>query len=202
MAALRHHHKPRQAGGESSKKAPHRAHQGNPFSGSVGHSAAQRGHFFTRDLLSGAQVELSGLHGVRERRPLIRRHGDDGLGSLTVPQRHHAGYVHGHLRAIAHPGRWITEHGRVPRARYRWIICEVLGVDESVLWPAAAKKAIKVGPDREVVSVYPYRSGCPATLWRSLITKAERELTFAGYTNYFLWLEQSRFGTALRRKAA
>ncbi|MEU8912249.1 XRE family transcriptional regulator [Streptomyces nigrescens] len=99
-------------------------------------------------------------------------------------------------------GRWITEHGRVPRARYRWIICEVLGEDESVLWPAAAKKAIKVGPDREVVSVYPYRSGCPATLWRSLITKAERELTFAGYTNYFLWLEQSRFGTALRRKAA
>ncbi|MFI9200583.1 DUF5919 domain-containing protein [Streptomyces sp. NPDC053048] len=71
-----------------------------------------------------------------------------------------------------------------------------------MLWPAAARKAIKLGPDREVVSVYPYRSACPASLWRSLITNATNELTFAGYTNYFLWLEQARFGTALRRKAA
>ncbi|WP_228452717.1 hypothetical protein [Streptomyces alkaliterrae] len=31
---------------------------------------------------------------------------------------------------------------------------------------------------------------------------AERELAFAGYTDYFLWFEQARFGTALRRKAA
>ncbi|MFM9651987.1 DUF5919 domain-containing protein [Streptomyces galilaeus] len=99
-------------------------------------------------------------------------------------------------------GRWITETGRVPHARHRWAICEALGEEEEVLWPAAAKKAVKVGPDREVVSVYPYRSSCPASLWRTLITRAQRELTFAGYTNYFLWLEQAQFGTALRRKAA
>ncbi|MEV5506286.1 DUF5919 domain-containing protein [Streptomyces orinoci] len=99
-------------------------------------------------------------------------------------------------------GRWITQSGRVPHARHRWAICEAVGEDEAVLWPAAAKRAIKVGPDREVVAVYPYRSACPSTLWRSLITKAERQLAFAGYTNYFLWLEQARFGTALRRKAA
>ncbi|MFK0140320.1 hypothetical protein [Streptomyces murinus] len=35
-----------------------------------------------------------------------------------------------------------------------------------------------------------------------MITKAERELTFAGYANYFLWLEQARLGSALKRKAA
>lgn len=99
-------------------------------------------------------------------------------------------------------GRWITQTGRVPRARHRWAVCEALGEDEAVLWPAAARKAIKAGPDREVVSVYPFRSGVPASLWRTLITNAKRELAFAGYTNYFLWLEQARFGTALRRKAA
>lgn len=99
-------------------------------------------------------------------------------------------------------GRWITETGRIPRARHRWAVCEALGEDEGVLWPAAARRAIKVGPDREVVSVYPFRSGVPASLWRTLITRAERELTFAGYTNYFLWLGQARFGTALPRKAA
>ncbi|MBB4892628.1 transcriptional regulator with XRE-family HTH domain [Streptomyces olivoverticillatus] len=98
--------------------------------------------------------------------------------------------------------RWITQPGRVPRARHRWAVCEALGEDEAVLWPTAAKKAIKLGPDREIVSVYPYRSGCPASLWRSLITKAAEQLTFAGYTNYFLWLEQAHFGAALRRKAA
>ncbi|MFE2823588.1 MULTISPECIES: DUF5919 domain-containing protein [unclassified Streptomyces] len=99
-------------------------------------------------------------------------------------------------------GRWITESGRVPHARHRWAAAEALKEEEYVLWPAVTRKAIKVGPDREVVSVYPYRSGVPASLWRTLITKAEHELTFAGYTNYFLWLEQARFGTALRRKAA
>lgn len=99
-------------------------------------------------------------------------------------------------------GRWITQSGRIPRARHRWAVCEALGEEETVLWPAAARKAVKVGPDREVVSVYPYRSGVPAALWRTLITRAEKQLTFAGYTNYFLWLEQARFGTALRRKAA
>ena len=98
--------------------------------------------------------------------------------------------------------RWITQAGRVPHARHRWAVCDALGEDEAVLWPVAARKAIKVGPDREVISVYPYRSDCPSSLWRSLITKARRELTFAGYTNYFLWLEQAQFGTALRRKAA
>ncbi|MFB7655230.1 MULTISPECIES: XRE family transcriptional regulator [unclassified Streptomyces] len=98
--------------------------------------------------------------------------------------------------------RWITQTGRVPHSRHRWAVSEALGEDESVLWPAATKKLVKAGPDREVAEVFPYRSACPASLWRSLITKAERELTFAGYTNYFLWLEQARFGTALRRKAS
>ncbi|WP_254395198.1 hypothetical protein [Streptomyces sp. AC512_CC834] len=98
--------------------------------------------------------------------------------------------------------RWITQTGRVPHARHRWAVSEALGEDESVLWPAATKKLVKAGPDREVAEVFPYRSACPASLWRSLITKAERELTFAGYTNYFLWLEQARFGAALRRKTS
>lgn len=99
-------------------------------------------------------------------------------------------------------GRWVTQTGRVPHARHRWAVCEALGEDESVLWPAATKKLVKAGPDREVAEVFPYRSACPSSLWRSLISKAERELTFAGYTNYFLWLEQARFGTTLRRKAS
>ncbi|MBT2467069.1 hypothetical protein J7E97_04065 [Streptomyces sp. ISL-66] len=33
------------------------------------------------------------------------------------------------------------------------------------------------------------------------MTKAQHELVFAGYTNYFLWLEQANLAGALRRKA-
>jgi hypothetical protein len=50
-------------------------------------------------------------------------------------------------------------------------------------------------------SVYPSRSACPASLWRKLITSATREIVFAGYTSYFLWIEQPNLGAALRRKA-
>ncbi|MFD8981850.1 XRE family transcriptional regulator [Streptomyces sp. NPDC059564] len=98
-------------------------------------------------------------------------------------------------------GRWITEPNRVPHARHRWAACEALGEEETALWPNAIRAAFTSGPDREIVQVFPYRSAAPASLWRSLVTKAQRDLVFAGYTNYFLWLEQANLGSALRRKA-
>ncbi len=96
--------------------------------------------------------------------------------------------------------RWLYE-GRIPRPGTRAAAARKLGVEEVVLWPAAAKAVMKTGPDREIVSVYPYRSACPSSVWRSLITDAESSLTFAGYTNYFLWLEQPNLAAALRKKA-
>jgi len=97
--------------------------------------------------------------------------------------------------------RWVQD-SRVPHPRHRWAACEVLEVDEAVLWPEAIRATIKTGPDREVAAVYPYRSACPASLWRRLITDAKSEITFAGYTSYFLWIEQPNLGAALRRKAS
>lgn len=97
--------------------------------------------------------------------------------------------------------RWIADPSRIPHARHRWAACEALGEEEAALWPTAVRSALKTGPDREVIQVFPYRSAAPASLWRSLITKAQHELTFAGYTNYFLWLEQANLAGALRRKA-
>ena len=49
--------------------------------------------------------------------------------------------------------------------------------------------------------MYPYRSSVPASLWRKLITNAKTEITLAGYTSYFLWIEQPNLTAALRRKA-
>lgn len=70
-----------------------------------------------------------------------------------------------------------------------------------MLWPDAIRKNVKTGADREIVAVYPYRSACPRTVWRRLIGGASKELVFAGYTNYFLWLEIPNLRTVLRRKA-
>jgi transcriptional regulator with XRE-family HTH domain len=99
-------------------------------------------------------------------------------------------------------GRWVTLDDRIPHPRHRWAACDALGVDESVLWPDAIRAAVKTGPDREIAAVYPYRSACPASLWRKLITNAKTDITFAGYTSYFLWIEQPNLAQALRRKAA
>ncbi|MFB7668900.1 XRE family transcriptional regulator [Kitasatospora sp. NPDC056138] len=99
-------------------------------------------------------------------------------------------------------GRWLANASRVPHGQHRWAASQALGVEETVLWPTAVRSTVKVGADREIVQVYPYRSAAPTALWRQLIGRAERELTFAGYTNYFLWLEQANLGGLLRRKAA
>jgi transcriptional regulator with XRE-family HTH domain len=97
--------------------------------------------------------------------------------------------------------RWVAQDGRIPHSRHRWAASEALGVDEAVLWPDAIRAAVKIGPDREIAAVYPYRAACPASLWRKLITAATSEITLAGYTSYFLWIEQPNLGAVLRRKA-
>lgn len=95
----------------------------------------------------------------------------------------------------------VAREDRMPHLRHRWAACEALGVDEAVIWPHAIRTAVKTGPDREIAAVYPYRAACRAYLWRKLITSAACEITLAGYTSYFLWIEQPNLGGALRRKA-
>ncbi|WP_244256594.1 XRE family transcriptional regulator [Kitasatospora cineracea] len=69
-----------------------------------------------------------------------------------------------------------------------------------MLWPKAVRDVLKSGPDREIIRSYPYRSSCPSTVWGDLIKSARTDLYFAGYTNYFLWLEHSNLVEGLRRK--
>ncbi|MFC0039367.1 DUF5919 domain-containing protein [Actinomadura rayongensis] len=97
--------------------------------------------------------------------------------------------------------RWLAEEDRVPHPRHRWAAGQALGVDQTVLWPEAIRKNVKTGADREIVTAYPYRSAVPKSLWRTLISDATTDLTFAGYTNYFFWLEIPNLRAVLRRKA-
>lgn len=97
--------------------------------------------------------------------------------------------------------RWLADEGRIPHSRHRWAAADALGVDESMLWPNVIRNTLKTGPDREVLSVYPYRSACPKSVWRTLIANAKSNITLAGYTNYFLWIEHPNLAKVLKRKA-
>lgn len=96
--------------------------------------------------------------------------------------------------------RWISNAEYVPFARNRADVSAYLGVEEDMLWPRAVRTALKTGPDREVVAMYPYRSACPKAVWAELVSAATQDLVFAGYTNYFLFLDQPHFHLTLRQK--
>lgn len=96
--------------------------------------------------------------------------------------------------------RWIADASLIPHARNREDASSALGVDQDMLWPQAVSNRIKVGTDREIVYSYPYRSACPSTTWGEAISRAERDIFLAGYTNYFLWLEQPNFAATVRAK--
>ncbi|MFD7582420.1 DUF5919 domain-containing protein [Kitasatospora sp. NPDC059811] len=70
-----------------------------------------------------------------------------------------------------------------------------------MIWPNTVRANVKTGRDREVFAVYPYRSACPQSVWAQLIAEARSDVFLAGYTNYFVWLEQPALLQTLRRKA-
>ncbi|WP_405842869.1 helix-turn-helix domain-containing protein [Streptomyces platensis] len=98
--------------------------------------------------------------------------------------------------------RWLSNPERSPRETTREDVGRELGVDPVTLWPkSVVASRVKTGHDREIVAAYPFRSAAPTSLWASLIDGASQNLTFAGYTNYFLWQQHPRLGARLASKA-
>ena len=78
--------------------------------------------------------------------------------------------------------RWVS--GRVPHARHRWAVAELLGCGEYDLWPDPIETPPSVS--REVKVSYPYRSAVPRDEWRRLFGSAEREIGILAYAALFL----------------
>jgi len=104
-------------------------------------------------------------------------------------------------KSFATVERWLGNASRVPHPRTRDEVSRYLGVSETVLWPNKAS-IVKTGPDREVLSTYPYRSACPASVWGQLIAGAKKDVFLAGYTNYFFWTQQPGFDRTLKELSA
>src|SRR5215475_12279112 len=97
--------------------------------------------------------------------------------------------------------RWMAGEGRTPYPRHRWKVCEVLEVDEVELWPAAVRQAVKTGPDREVLAVYPTIALVPREVWQQLIGGATRELALCFSAPHWLDREVPDLAGTLRRLA-
>ncbi|UNZ22119.1 XRE family transcriptional regulator [Streptomyces sp. 891-h] len=97
---------------------------------------------------------------------------------------------------------WLADPSVSPRPQTRQRVAVALGVPMEQLWPDAVKSAVKLGPDREIVSVYPYRAACPTSVWVKLLDDARKEIYYGGYTNYFIWQQRPRVAQLLSDKAA
>ena len=100
--------------------------------------------------------------------------------------------------------RW-TNKGVVPRrVGMKARVADVLGVDESDIWPAPVKA--RAGEDREVtqevVAVWAHRADAPKARWWAMLSGAEAHIDLLGYAMQFLPEDHSRLDHLLIEKAA
>ena len=80
--------------------------------------------------------------------------------------------------------RWLN--GRVPYPHNRAAIADLLGAEETDLWPGASGTlTARVRPE-ELGTVYPHRRAVPREVWTRFFTSAEREIGILAYSALFL----------------
>ena len=80
--------------------------------------------------------------------------------------------------------RWLN--GRVPYPHNRAAIAELVGADETELWPdAGGLLAVRVRPE-ELGTVYPHRWAVPREVWVRLFGSASREIAILADSALFL----------------
>jgi hypothetical protein len=77
--------------------------------------------------------------------------------------------------------RWLG--GRVPHARHRWGVADLLSIHEYDLWPHLAELP---SIDPEVYATYPHRGSVPRETWHRLFNHAEREIDILVYSGLFI----------------
>jgi transcriptional regulator with XRE-family HTH domain len=120
------------------------------------------------------------------------------MAEANLTERQLAQFCSVDMKTVA---RWLSDNSRMPHPRHRFAAANALGVDETMLWPDTLKNVIKIGPQKEIVEAFPFRSNCAPSTWGRLIASAQTELLFGGYTSYFVWLEQANLGRLLKAKA-
>ena len=80
--------------------------------------------------------------------------------------------------------RWLN--GRVPYPHNRAAIADLLGAEETDLWPGAGGTlTAKIRPN-ELSNVYPHREAVPREVWTRFFSSAGREIGILDYSALFL----------------
>jgi hypothetical protein len=97
--------------------------------------------------------------------------------------------------------RWLS--GRVPHARHRWAVSELVHQDDTYLWPETTNaRKVAEASKAELVELYPFRSAVPPSLWWSVFSRAEQQIDVLVYAANFLHEQYPTLNDLLREKAA
>jgi hypothetical protein len=101
--------------------------------------------------------------------------------------------------------RWLN--GRVPYARYRVELADLVSAEEADLWPGAGGPlSVRPRPE-ELGAVYPHRWAIPREVWTRFFESAEHEIGILAYSALFLaedagilkiLADKARHGVAVR----
>ncbi len=81
--------------------------------------------------------------------------------------------------------RWLS--GRVPHARHRWKVAELLNQREDILWPSVANKAVNSAVyTLEIIAAYAHRADVPASAWLQLFEQASERLDLLAHAMLFI----------------
>lgn len=82
--------------------------------------------------------------------------------------------------------RWVAT-GRVPHQRHRLATAELLGVEETYLWPQLLTgDGVRGASNTEIAAVFPHRGAVPGELWDRLVDQAQSQVDVLVYSGLFL----------------
>jgi len=79
--------------------------------------------------------------------------------------------------------RWLA--GRIPHARHRWALVDLLNEQEELLWPSKGR-AMGTTSTAEIVAAYAHRAEAPVSLWSRLLYRTRHQIDLLGYAMLFL----------------
>ncbi len=80
--------------------------------------------------------------------------------------------------------RWLL--GRVPHARHRWKLAELLKENEDFLWPTEDSIPTSTLCTPEILAAYAHRNETSPTTWWHLFSQAEEQIDLLGYAMLFI----------------
>jgi hypothetical protein len=97
--------------------------------------------------------------------------------------------------------RWIN--GRTPVARFRSKIVQLVGEEETYLWPEILDgDRVRTATESELIALYARRAQVPADVWLALFRRADRNIDILAYAAVFLHEQDPHLNDLLREKAA